>query len=110
MVFSFRTVSFYQNLTVGQAHMRILPHNTDFSANLVQPVFLLLPPALLALPQLRYVELLAGVYGAGAHIDNFVHPTERATSQSPFTDIDGELPRSEGLTIPAAKSTLSLIS
>jgi len=78
--------------------MRILPHNTDFSANPVQPVFLLLPPALLALSPLRFVKFLAGVYRAGAHIDNFVHPTKRATSQSPFTDIDGELPGSEGLT------------
>ena len=47
------------------AYMRILPHNADLSANLVQPVFLLLPPALLALSPLRFVKFLAGVYRAG---------------------------------------------
>lgn len=80
------------------AYMRILPHNTDLSANLVQPVLLLLPPALLALSPLRFVEFLMGVYRAGAYVDNIVHSSEYATSQFPFTNIDGELPGSEGLT------------
>lgn len=78
--------------------MRMLPHNADLSANPVQPVFLLLPPALLAFSPLRFVKCLAGVDGARAHVDHFVHSSERATSQFPFPNIDGELPGSEGST------------
>ena len=78
--------------------MRIFPHYTDFSANLIQPVFFLLPLALSALSPLGLVKFFAGIYRAGAHVDNFVHSSERATSQFPFTNVDGELPGSEGLT------------
>ena len=56
--------------------MQILPHNTNLSVNSVQPVFLLLPSALLTLFPLRFVKFLAGIYRAGAHIDNFVNSSE----------------------------------
>lgn len=92
------TVRLHSTHMSDHAYMRILPHNADLSANQVQPVFLLLPPALLAHFSLRFVKFLAGVYRAGAHVDNFVHSSECATSQFPFTNIDGELPGSEGLT------------
>ena len=79
-MFSFRTVKFY------------------LSANPVQPVFLLSPPALLALFLLRFVKFLAGIYRAGAHVDNFINSSERAASQFSFTNIDRQLSGSEGLT------------
>lgn len=73
-------------------------NNADLPANPVQPVFLLLPSAPLALSQLRFVKFLAGVYRASAHVDDSVHSSECATSQFPFTNIDRVFSGSEGLT------------
>jgi hypothetical protein len=44
------------------------------------------------------VQLFASVYRAGGYIDNFVYSFQRVTSQSPFTNIDADLPGSNGLT------------
>jgi hypothetical protein len=79
------------------AYMRVFHHNTDLPVDLVQPVFLLLLPALLRLSPLRFIEFLARIYRAGAHIDNFVNASERAASQFSFTNIDGELSGTQGL-------------
>ncbi len=86
--------------------MRILPHNTDLSANLVQPGFLLLPPALSPFCLLRFVKFLTDIYRAGTYVDNFVNSSERAASQLAFTNIDGELSGSDGLSGASADSRL----
>lgn len=98
MVFSFLMVRFHPTHLSNDAYMQILPHNTDLSVNLIKLVLLLLCSALLILSSLRFIKILASIYHTGAHVDNFVHLFKWATSQFLFTNIDGELPRSKGLT------------
>ncbi len=44
------------------------------------------------------MKFLAGIYCAGAHVDNLINFSERAASQFSFTNIDRILSGSEGLT------------
>ena len=70
------TVKFYLIYNSNYTYIQILPYNSNLSANPVQPVFLLLPPALLTLSLLRFVKLFAGVYRASAHVENFIYSSE----------------------------------
>lgn len=97
-VFSFMTVRFHSIHMSDHAYMWILSHNVNLFVNFIQSVFLLFPSALLTFSSLRFVKCFADVYHISAHINNFVHFSEWATSQFLFTNIDGELPESERLT------------